>query len=653
MDHEGTLLNTSQATNGNGTSPLSSDCNAAEGVSEATDEDTAAISGYSAAISTRQLRATGAQAIEMGDGSEASGGKSIAIGVDSAASGDRSIALGDSSTSSATRAVSLGSSVTASAENSVVIGTDSSIATNAINATAIGYSNSVSDQSKYTSVLGMKNTIDGNAVRVLGNNNEINAAYAGISGSNNTVSSVSSHANVVGNNAAVDGLEAIVVGNFGVASADHTIVLGAEGASTAEEAIAIGHGASASEASSVALGSNSVTDAAVATSGITLAGTDYTFAGSSPIATVGIGSAGQERTLTHLAAGRVSASSTDAINGSQLYATNQAVEGISSRVDDLEGQYASLSDDALTYDAGSDKGSLTLGGQNGTSITNLADGDISSGSTDAVTGGQLWDLSQQLSGAGGGGGLYSNISSSGPGAQIDAADGIAMGGGARVEEGAEGGIALGSGSIADRGGMNGAREAFSDVAVGSTAGALSVGSAGGERQITNVAGGTEATDAVNVRQLESVQAGAVNYDRHEDGSVDYGSVTLGDAAAGPTTVHNVGPGVADTDAANVGQLNALNQNVQRQFSRLADKIGDVEDEANAGSATAIAMASVPQAYLPGRSMIAVGGGNYSGESAAAVGVSHLTENGKWAFKLNGSGDSQGNMGVGVGAGFHW
>lgn len=626
------------------------------GASDGTSAGAAGASGGTLSVAN-STTASGVGAIAIGSntvkGAQATSKGAIALGGESAATSSQAIAIGEGTTSSGSRAVSLGSSLTASAENSVLIGTNSSISTNAISANAIGDSNTISDASKYASVVGMKNNVDGNAARVLGNNNTVSADFVGVSGSNNSISAASKHANVMGNNATVDGLGATVVGSTGTASADHTLVLGSNGIASAVDAIAIGHSANASEVSSVALGSNSVTDAAVATSGITLAGTDYTFAGSSPIATVGIGSAGQERTLTHLAAGRVSASSTDAINGSQLYATNQAVEGVSSRVDDLEGQYASLSDDALTYDSGSDKGSITLGGESGTSLTNLADGDISSGSTDAVTGGQLWNLSQQLSGAGGGGGIYSNISTSGPGAQVDADDGIAMGGGARVDQGAEGGIALGSGSVADRGGMNGAREAFSDVAVGSTAGALSVGSAGGERQITNVAGGTEATDAVNVRQLESVQAGAVNYDRHEDGSVDYGSVTLGDAAAGPTTVHNVGPGVADTDAANVGQLNALNQNVQRQFSRLAEKIGDVEDDANAGSATAIAMASVPQAYLPGRSMVAVGGGNYSGESAAAVGVSHLTENGKWAFKINGSGDTQGNVGIGVGAGFHW
>jgi len=85
---------------------------------------------------------------------------------------------------------------------------------------------------------------------------------------------------------------------------------------------------------------------------------------------------------------------------------------------------------------------------------------------------------------------------------VTATDGVAIGRDTSVTS--AGGVALGAGSLADRAGMNGAAEDFSGTAVGSTAGAVSVGSAGAERQITNVAGGTADTDAVNVRQLRAV-----------------------------------------------------------------------------------------------------------------------------------------------------
>lgn len=90
---------------------------------------------------------------------------------------------------------------------------------------------------------------------------------------------------------------------------------------------------------------------------------------------------------------------------------------------------------------------------------------------------------------------------------VTAADGVAIGRDAAVS--AAGGIALGAGSVALRPGLGGAAEAFSRTAVASTQGALSIGSAGNERQIAHVAGGTQDTDAVNLRQLRSV-AGAVS-----------------------------------------------------------------------------------------------------------------------------------------------
>ncbi|ERL53370.1 hypothetical protein BJB45_21320, partial [Halomonas huangheensis] len=295
--------------------------------------------------------------------------------------------------------------------------------------------------------------------------------------------------------------------------------------------------------------------------------------------------------ITHVAAGRISADSTDAVNGSQLYATNQAVESIDNRVGDVEGDVSvlgdrvtnvegdvssisndlgELADQAVKYDTNDDGSvnyeSVTLAGGEGTTITNLADGEVSEGSSDVVNGSQLWAVQNQINNSlTTGETKYFKANSEAAAARAEGAESVAMGpesvaagdnsvavgNGARAES--DGGVALGAGSQATREGMNGAEEAFSNESVASTQGAVSVGSQGGERQITHVAGGTEATDAVNVRQLKSVQAGSVNYDRHSDGSVDYSSVTLGQKGT-PTQIHNVAPGIAPTDAANVGQL---------------------------------------------------------------------------------------------------
>ncbi|MCD6006786.1 hypothetical protein K7H08_18315, partial [Halomonas sp. IOP_6] len=119
------------------------------------------------------------------------------------------------------------------------------------------------------------------------------------------------------------------IGNNAEVLLSDGIAFGTNARSEAQQGIALGAGATVSHDQSVALGSNSVTEDAVATSGVTIAGDSYTFAGTTPDSTVSIGSAGNERTLTNIAAGRVSETSTDAINGSQLFASNQAIEEVS------------------------------------------------------------------------------------------------------------------------------------------------------------------------------------------------------------------------------------------------------------------------------------------------------------------------------------
>ncbi|WP_374684637.1 YadA-like family protein [Variovorax sp. ZS18.2.2] len=219
--------------------------------------------------------------------------------------------------------------------------------------------------------------------------------------------------------------------------------------------------------------------------------------------------------------------------------------------------------------------------------------------------------------------------------------GTAIGFGAIVQQ--SGGVALGSGAVADRAGMNGQTEAISGVAVSSTAGAVSVGSVGNERQITNVAGGTKPTDAVNLRQLETVQAGGVRYDVNPDGSVNYNQMTLGNGQApNGTRISNVAPGILPTDAANVGQLNAMQYQLQGQ-------IASTQRIAYSGVAMATAMSTLPQAMTPGKSLMSVGVGNYSGYSALAIGYSSRSNDGKWVYKINGSYSGQKfNIGVGVG-----
>lgn len=112
--------------------------------------------------------------------------------------------------------------------------------------------------------------------------------------------------------------------------------------SKAEKAIALGNQAQANNHNDVALGSGSSTEKAVATHGTIIDGEYYGFAGTEPTSTVSIGSKGKERTITNVAAGRVQYDSTDAINGSQLYATNQAIETLARRINKIGANAATM-----------------------------------------------------------------------------------------------------------------------------------------------------------------------------------------------------------------------------------------------------------------------------------------------------------------------
>src|SRR5690606_15424816 len=106
--------------------------------------------------------------------------------------------------------------------------------------------------------------------------------------------------------------------------------------------VALGSGSISTNARDVALGSSSVTAAAVGTADTTINGVNYGFAGTAPLSVVSVGSVGSERQITNVAAGRVSGTSTDAVNGSQLFATNAAVGTLGDRVTVNEGDIVGL-----------------------------------------------------------------------------------------------------------------------------------------------------------------------------------------------------------------------------------------------------------------------------------------------------------------------
>ena len=275
----------------------------------------------------------------------------------------------------------------------------------------------------------------GEAANATGDSSSAYGRLANATGTDSVAIGLSSNA---------QGFDAIAIGRLAVVSA------------AANQALALGTGANASNSGAVALGSNSTTAAAVGTSGATIGGVAYTFAGTTPASVVSVGSVGAERQITNVAAGQISATSTDAVNGSQLNATNQQVTTNSTAITNIqngtEGMFQVKNTSALPNPAAT--------------------------GTDTVAGGG----GAQASG--------NNSTAVGSNAIASAENTVAVGHGA---------TATGTNSVA--------------LGVNSTAtrdNSVSVGAPGSERQITHVAAATQGTDAVNFDQLNSATANTTN-----------------------------------------------------------------------------------------------------------------------------------------------
>ncbi|AMW80779.1 hypothetical protein AMD27_16180 (plasmid) [Acinetobacter sp. TGL-Y2] len=196
-----------------------------------------------------------------------------------------------------------------------------------------------------------------------------------------------------------DGQNATAMGTDAIATGQNSQAFGTRASALGQDTIAFGTDAKAQKAGSIAIGANSEANAqendvaigkgsktalVVQTPKSIIDGKEYSFAGSAPASTFSIGSLGNERTLTNLAAGQVNGSSTDAVNGSQLFSVITALESNSS-LDQLNLKYSDL-----------DKNHVNLAGSDGTTLSNLNDGEISLNSKDAINGGQLFNVNDKL-----------------------------------------------------------------------------------------------------------------------------------------------------------------------------------------------------------------------------------------------------------------
>ena len=398
---------------------------------------------------------------------------------------------------------------------------------------AIGGGNKA-DYAQNSQLIGVQNEITGTSRDI--------SKFNMINGYQNTITNGSNDTVIGTKNTVTNGDSNVVLGdNHTVQNADNNVILGSSdkvATQTASNTVVIDYNAQANSNNDVAIGSGSVANGAVKTAG---------YAGANPIGTVSVGSEGNERTITNVAAGRINEDSTDAVNGSQLYATNQNVTNLTTKVDagwslysngkevknvkpgnnlvnidsgenvsitkNEDGNGITISADlkdldvedtnAVLYD-NEGKTSVTLGGtgHEAVKLTNVAAGALTETSTDAVNGSQLFETNTKVDA---GWSLYSNgkeVKNVKPGnnwISIDSGDNVSI---TKNEDG--NGIKI-SADLKDLDVEDTNAVLYDDE--GKTT--VTLGGEGHEAvKLTNVAAGTvnaTSTDAINGSQLYEVQ----------------------------------------------------------------------------------------------------------------------------------------------------
>ena len=375
--------------------------------------------------------------------------------------------------------------------------------------------------------------------------------------------------------------------------------------------------------------------------------------------------------ITGVLAGEISSTSTDAVNGSQLQGVMNSAENANKgwnvsaqgantstvkpsdtvdlnntdnnitvsktaesndvsfnlskdiAVDSVKTGNTTMDNSGLTI-AGGPKFTKTSVDAGGNKITNVANGFIEVASKDAVNGGQLFEVLSSINTQ------TAVIAEMGAGLNFDADSGPVIN------------KKAGSAPLTFKGGNN---------ITTTSAGSSIKFDLNGNINVDSVTTGdtTVSTNGVVIAGGPSVTKAGIYAGNGETAP----SMTAAGINAAGTKITNVADGMQPRDAVNFGQLDAVNRNLGNSINELGYRIGEVEDDANAGISAAMAMSSLPQAYIIGKSMIGGGIATYNGESAVAIGFSKLSADGRWVMKLNGTADTQGNVGAAIGAGFHF
>ena len=479
-----------------------------------------------------EAKASNTGATAIGTGAVANGTSSVALGQNASAQNDNAVAIGHGAGAYA-NSVSIGGNARSTAERSVHIGamTDSTTTTGSASV-------SIGADAKATASgaasLGTGAVASGTDALALGQNSSSTGNGSVAIGYQTKVTNNKEHATAVGTSAEANATEGTVLGYNAKVNGDKGVALGS-GAYVATEngnktSVALGAGSQVNNGDTMGTDSMAIKD----TYGETSDSTTYKFAGTNPDGTVSLGytqdGVDHTRTITHVAAGRVSSTSTDAINGSQLYGVTQSIEKVEQNVAKTATRYYSVN--ATDTKTGSNYLNDGAHGINSLAAGNKAQaygsGSVAIGLSslageakdDTKSGATAIGMNAKALGTGaislGNGASSSGYSTAlGNAATATSYGSVALGGSANAS--AAGSVALGTGSQATTnagqiGYLSGSKKASqADYVWKSTTGAVSLGGDFEKgkifytRQITNLAAGTNDTDAVNVAQLKAVE----------------------------------------------------------------------------------------------------------------------------------------------------
>ena len=419
-----------------------------------------------------------------------------------------------------------------------------------------------------------------------------------------------------------------VVGNRNTVTASNTQVLGSGITANVNNSVYLGD---ASEVEAKGVGEKVAIN--IKTEGRTAGTSDYLeqlihdgtrarFAGGTGVSgAVTVGNATNTRRIQHVAPGYYDANSTDAVNGSQLYAVGQSAGNAYFKAVEAAKAAKAADDKAVAADTKAGQAKTAAAAADAKAVA----ADAKAVAADIKAGKAATDAANALTTANGIDGKVSKA--------LQAVD---KGWTLQTEPGTETTINAANNVVRFKAGDN--------IKISQTGGNITVALTN-DINVTKVTAGTVV--AGNLTAKNATLGGAGHTVKVENGTnVDMGG----------NQIHNVGDGVKDSDAATVGQLNrALDQvaGSPAKINELNNRVDKMNKEMRGYAANAMAVTALPQVYTAGDSMISAAVGSQGGAASVAVGYSRASDNGKVVIKLNMAASSSGEKGVAAGVGYKW